>query len=155
MNKVAILLGSASDKHIIDHSIAYYEYFGVDVEVHVMSAHRNPDKVADFAQNARKNGYKILVGGAGMAAHLAGALKANSVLPVIGLPLPGGLQDGLDSLMSTVQMPKGVPVATMCVGKAGAINAAILCAEIFALSDTDILDKLLEFKKSGCVLSGS
>tara|TARA_Y100000996_G_scaffold246039_1_gene193433 strand:- start:706 stop:1173 length:468 start_codon:yes stop_codon:yes gene_type:complete len=155
MNKVAILLGSASDKHIIDHSIEYYEYFGVDVEVHVMSAHRNPDKVADFAQNARKNGYKILIGGAGMAAHLAGALKANSVLPVIGLPLPGGLQDGLDSLMSTVQMPKGVPVATMCVGKAGAINAAILCAEIFALSDTDILDKLLEFKKSGCVLSGS
>ena len=120
-----------------------------------MSAHRNPDKVADFAQNARKNGYKILIGGAGMAAHLAGALKANSVLPVIGLPLPGGLQDGLDSLMSTVQMPKGVPVATMCVGKAGAINAAILCAEIFALSDTDILDKLLDFKKSGCVLSGS
>lgn len=155
MNKVAILLGSASDKHIIDHSIEYYEYFGVDVEVHVMSAHRNPDKVADFAQNARKNGYKILIGGAGMAAHLAGALKANSVLPVIGLPLPGGLQDGLDSLMSTVQMPKGVPVATMCVGKAGAINAAILCAEILALSDTDILDKLLEFKKSGCVLSGS
>tara|TARA_Y100000817_G_C16776216_1_gene508430 strand:+ start:156 stop:623 length:468 start_codon:yes stop_codon:yes gene_type:complete len=155
MNKVAILLGSASDKHIIDHSIEYYEYFGIDVEVHVMSAHRNPDKVADFAQNARKNGYKILIGGAGMAAHLAGALKANSVLPVIGLPLPGGLQDGLDSLMSTVQMPKGVPVATMCVGKAGAINAAILCAEIFALSDTDILDKLLEFKKSGCVLSGS
>ena len=155
MNKVAILQGSASDKHIIDHSIEYYEYFGVDVEVHVMSAHRNPDKVADFAQNARKNGYKILIGGAGMAAHLAGALKANSVLPVIGLPLPGGLQDGLDSLMSTVQMPKGVPVATMCVGKAGAINAAILCAEIFALSDTDILDKLLEFKKSGCVLSGS
>ena len=155
MNKVAILLGSASDKHIIDHSIEYYEYFGVDVEVHVMSAHRNPDKVADFAQNARKNGYKILIGGAGMAAHLAGALKANSVLPVIGLPLPGGLQDGLDSLMSTVQMPKGVPVATMCVGKAGAINAAILCAEIFALSDTDILDKLLEFKKYGCVLSGS
>ena len=131
MNKVAILLGSASDKHIIDHSIEYYEYFGVDVEVHVMSAHRNPDKVADFAQNARKNGYKILIGGAGMAAHLAGALKANSVLPVIGLPLPGGLQDGLDSLMSTVQMPKGVPVATMCVGKAGAINAAILCADFF------------------------
>ena len=90
-----------------------------------------------------------------MAAHLAGALKANSVLPVIGLPLPGGLQDGLDSVMSTVQMPKGVPVATMCVGKAGAINAAILCAEIFALSDTGILDKLLEFKKSGCVLNGS
>ena len=155
MNKVAILLGSTSDKHIIDHSMDYFKYFDIDVEVHVMSAHRNPEKVADFAQNARKNGYKILIGGAGMAAHLAGALKANSVLPVIGLPLPGGIQDGIDALLSTVQMPKGVPVATMGVGKSGAINAAILCAEIFALSNTDILEKLLKFKKSGCVISES
>ena len=118
-----------------------------------MSAHRNPEKESDFAQNARKNGYKVLIGGAGMAAHLAGALKANSVLPVIGLPLPGGLQDGIDALLSTVQMPKGVPVATMGVGKSGAINAAILCAEIFALSDSKKLNKLLKFKKSGCVIS--
>ena len=152
MNKVAILLGSASDKHIIDHSIEYYEYFGVDVEVHVMSAHRNPDKVADFAQNARKNGYKILIGGAGMAAHLAGALKSNSTLPVIGVPLAGGIQDGTDALFSTVQMPKGVPVATMSVGKSGAINAAILCAEIFALNDEDMQQKLYEFKKNGAKL---
>tara|TARA_Y100000590_G_scaffold442761_1_gene571287 strand:- start:29 stop:493 length:465 start_codon:yes stop_codon:yes gene_type:complete len=153
MNKVAVLLGSISDKHIIDHSMDYFKYFEIDVEVKVMSAHRNPDKVADFAQNARKNGYKILIGGAGMAAHLAGALKANSVLPVIGLPLPGGIQDGIDALLSTVQMPKGVPVATMGVGKSGAINAAILCAEIFALSNDNILEKLLKFKKSGCTLS--
>ena len=153
MNKVAVLLGSISDKHIIDHSMDYFKYFEIDVEVKVMSAHRNPEKVADFAQNARKNGYKILIGGAGMAAHLAGALKANSVLPVIGLPLPGGIQDGIDALLSTVQMPKGVPVATMGVGKSGAINAAILCAEIFALSNDNILEKLLKFKKSGCTLS--
>ena len=153
MNKVAVLLGSISDKHIIDHSMDYFKYFEIDVEVKVMSAHRNPEKVADFAQNARKNGYKILIGGAGMAAHLAGALKANSVLPVIGLPLPGGIQDGIDALLSTVQMPKGVPVAKMCVGKSGAINAAILCAEIFALSNDNILEKLLKFKKSGCTLS--
>ena len=155
MNKVAILIGSISDKHIIDHSIEYFDFFGIDVEVHVMSAHRNPGKVADFAQTARVNGYKILIGGAGMAAHLAGALKANSVLPVIGLPLPGGLQDGIDALLSTVQMPKGVPVATMGVGKAGAINAAILCAEILALSDPKILEKLLIFKESGCAISES
>ena len=152
MNKVAILLGSASDKHIIDHSIEYYEYFGVDVEVHVMSAHRNPDKVADFAQNARKNGYKILIGGAGMAAHLAGALKAHSILPVIGVPLPGGISDGMDSLLSTVQMPKGVPVATMSVGKSGMINAAILCAEIFALNNSEIITKLKDFKLNGAKL---
>ena len=155
MNKVAILLGSISDKHIIDHSVEYFEFFKIDVEIHVMSAHRNPDKVADFAQKARDRGYKILIGGAGMAAHLAGALKANSVLPVIGLPLPGGLQGGIDALLSTVQMPKGVPVATMGVGKAGAINAAILCAEILALSDPSILEKLLTFKKAGCVISES
>ena len=153
MNKVAILLGSVSDKHIVEHSLEYYTYFNINVEVHIMSAHRNPKKVSDFAQNARKNGYKILIGGAGMAAHLAGTLKANSVLPVIGLPLPGGLQDGIDALLSTVQMPKGVPVATMGVGKSGAINAAILCAEIFALSDSKMLNKLLKFKKSGCVIS--
>ena len=150
--KVAILLGSISDKHIVDASIEYFEYFGIEVEILIMSAHRNPDKVAKFASMARKNGYKILIGGAGMAAHLAGALKANSVLPVIGLPMPGGMSDGLDALLSTVQMPKGVPVATMAVGKAGAINAAILCAEIFALQDEKTLETLLKFKKAGCVI---
>ena len=87
-----------------------------------------------------------------MAAHLAGALKANSTLPVIGLPMPGGMSDGLDALLSTVQMPKGVPVATMAIGKAGAINAAILCAEIFSLQDDTISEKLLEFKKAGCII---
>ena len=150
--KVAILLGSISDKHIADASIEYFEYFGIDMEILIMSAHRNPDQVAEFATTAREKGYGVLIGGAGMAAHLAGALKANSTLPVIGLPMPGGMSDGLDALLSTVQMPKGVPVATMAIGKAGAINAAILCAEIFSLQDDAISEKLLEFKKAGCVI---
>ena len=117
-----------------------------------MSAHRNPVEVHDFCTSAPSNGYKILVGAAGMAAHLAGAIKANSILPVIGVPLDGGILTGLDSVLSTMQMPKGVPVATMSVGKSGAINAAILCAEIFALNDEDMKGKLHEFKKNGAKL---
>ena len=151
-NKVAILLGSKTDKPLIEPSLAYYEYFGINVEVHVMSAHRNPSDVAKFASEARDNGYSILVGSAGMAAHLAGALKAHSTLPVIGIPLPGGMMDGLDSLLATVNMPKGVPVATVSMGKAGAINAAVLCAEIFSLNNSDLVSKLSEFKKNGCML---
>ena len=151
-NKVAILLGSKTDKPLIEPSLPYYEYFGIDVEVHVMSAHRNPDDVAKFASEARDNGYSILVGSAGMAAHLAGALKAHSTLPVVGIPLPGGMMDGLDSLLATVNMPKGVPVATVSMGKAGAINAAVLCAEIFSLNNSDLVSKLTEFKKNGCML---
>ena len=151
-NKIAILLGSSSDEKYIEPSLKYYEYFNIQVEVHVKSAHRNPDKVAEFASSARDNGYKILVGGAGMAAHLAGALKAHSTLPVIGLPLPGGVSDGMDSLLATVQMPKGVPVATVTIGKAGAINAAVLCAEILSLNDDILVQKLTQFKQNGCVL---
>lgn len=151
-NKVAILLGSKTDKPLIEPSLPYYKYFGIDIEVHVMSAHRNPDDVAKFASEARDNGYSILVGSAGMAAHLAGALKAHSTLPVIGIPLPGGMMDGLDSLLATVNMPKGVPVATVSMGKAGAINAAVLCAEIFSLNNSDLVSKLAKFKKNGCML---
>ena len=149
-NKVAILLGSKTDKPLIEPSLAYYEYFGINVEIHVMSAHRNPSDVAKFASEARDNGYSILVGSAGMAAHLAGALKAHSTLPVIGIPLPGGMMDGLDSLLATVNMPKGVPVATVSMGKAGAINAAVLCAEIFSLQNPSLVDKLEVFKENGC-----
>ena len=151
-NKVAILLGSKTDKPLIEPSLVYYEYFGIDAEVHVMSAHRNPKDVGKFASEARDNGYSILVGSAGMSAHLAGALKAHSTLPVIGIPLPGGMMDGLDSLLSTVNMPKGVPVATVSMGKAGAINAAVLCAEIFSLHNLDLVSKLAEFKDNGCML---
>ena len=117
-----------------------------------MSAHRNPKDVAKFASEARDNGYSMLVGSAGMSAHLAGALKAHSTLPVIGIPLPGGMMDGLDSLLSTVNMPKGVPVATVSMGKAGAINSAVLCAEIFSLHNEELVKKLNEFKDNGCML---
>jgi len=151
-NKVAILLGSKTDKPLIEPSLVYYEYFGINAEVHVMSAHRNPKDVAKFASEARDNGYSILVGSAGMSAHLAGALKAHSTLPVIGIPLPGGMMDGLDSLLATVNMPKGVPVATVSMGKAGAINAAVLCAEIFSLHNANLVSKLAEFKENGCML---
>lgn len=151
-NKVAILLGSKTDKPLIEPSLAYYEHFGINVEVHVMSAHRNPKEVGKFASEARDNGYSILIGSAGMAAHLAGALKAHSTLPVIGIPLPGGMMDGLDSLLATVNMPKGVPVATVSMGKAGAINAAVLCAEIFSLTNPSLVPKLAEFKNNGCTI---
>ena len=151
-NKVAIILGSENDKKYIEDSFKYFDYFNVKFEVHVISAHRNPNEVGVFASEAHKNGYKILIGSAGMAAHLAGALKAHSILPVIGVPLPGGISDGMDALLSTVQMPKGVPVATMSVGKHGMINAAILSAEILALNNSEISTKLIEFKKIGAKL---
>jgi len=151
-NKVAILLGSKTDLPLIEPSMQYYEHFGINAEIHVMSAHRNPKDVGKFASEARDNGYSILVGSAGMSAHLAGALKAHSTLPVIGIPLPGGMMDGLDSLMSTVNMPKGVPVATVSMGKAGAINAAVLCAEIFSLIDDEMVKRLTDFKNNGCML---
>ena len=151
-NKVAILLGSKTDLPLIEPSLPYYEHFGIKAEVHVMSAHRNPKDVAKFASEARDNGYSMLVGSAGMSAHLAGALKAHSTLPVIGIPLPGGMMDGLDSLLSTVNMPKGVPVATVSMGKAGAINSAVLCAEIFSLHNEELVKKLTEFKNNGCML---
>ena len=152
MSKVAFLIGSETDRKIVEAAGPYFEFFGIRWELQVMSAHRHPDQVAEFARTARTNGYAVLIGAAGMAAHLAGALKAHTTLPVIGVPLPGGMEDGLDALLSTVQMPKGVPVATMAVGKAGAINAAVLCAEIISLQDTRTREKLAVFKSSGCTL---
>ena len=154
MNKVSFLIGSESDRKTVEASLDYFEYFGIDIEITVMSAHRNPLEVKEFSASARSNGYSVLICGAGMAAHLGGAVKANTTLPVIGVPLAGGMMDGLDSLLSTVQMPKGVPVATMSIGKSGSINAAILCAEIFSLNDDKILSKLDKFKSNGANLSG-
>tara|TARA_Y100000590_G_scaffold78716_2_gene87519 strand:+ start:203 stop:670 length:468 start_codon:yes stop_codon:yes gene_type:complete len=146
--KVALLIGSESDRKTVEHSIDYFNYFGIKCDLRVMSAHRNPDDVAKFAKEARSNGYSVLIGSAGMAAHLAGALKAHSSLPVIGIPLKGGVVDGLDSLLATVQMPKGLPVATVAVGKSGAINAAILCAEILSIADSEMLDKIENFRQN-------
>ena len=150
--KAAFLIGSESDKETVETSRKYFDYFDIELDLRVMSAHRNPDDVSKFASSARDNGYHVLIGAAGMAAHLAGALKAHSTLPVIGVPLAGGIEDGLDALLSTVQMPKGVPVATMAVGKAGAINAAILTAEILSLNNTILSEKLTEFKNIGSKL---
>ena len=151
--KIAFLIGSESDRKIAEYSFPYFNYFNLKVELLVMSAHRNPSDVAEFASKARSNGYSLLICGAGMAAHLGGAVKANTTLPVIGVPLPGGMMDGLDSLLSTVQMPKGVPVATMSVGKSGAINAAIFCAEVLSLNNDELSSKLDEFKRNGATIS--
>ena len=150
--KAAVLIGSESDRDVIESSRQYFEYFDIEMDLRVMSAHRNPADVCKFATSARSNGYHVLIAAAGMAAHLAGTLKAYSTLPVIGVPLPGGIMDGMDALLATVQMPKGVPVATMAVGKAGAINAAILTAEIISLYNNAVAEKLNEFKAAGSKL---
>ena len=150
--KVAVLIGSESDRETMESARKYFDYFQVEMDLRVMSAHRNPVEVSEFATSARSNGYHVLIGAAGMAAHLAGALKAHSTLPVIGVPLKGGVEDGMDALLSTVQMPKGVPVATMTVGKSGAINAAILSAEILSLQNPTLSNRLQEFKNAGSKL---
>lgn len=150
MRKVAIVMGSESDRSTVDSSLEYYDYFGIQAEVFVMSAHRNPDKVQQFAKKAQSNGYSIIVACAGMAAHLGGVIAAYSTLPVVGVPLDGSALNGLDALYSMVQMPSGVPVATMAIGKAGARNAAVFSAQVLALMDNDIAAKINEFKKNGC-----
>ena len=150
--KVAVLIGSESDRETMESASKYFDYFDIEMDLKVMSAHRNPEVVSQFAISARTNGYDVLIGAAGMAAHLAGALKAHSSLPVIGVPLGGGIGDGIDALLATVQMPKGVPVATMAVGKAGAINAAILTAEILSLKHSNLIVRLQKFKNAGSKL---
>ena len=152
MKKVALLMGSETDRPLMEMALPYLEYFGLPYQVKVLSAHRSPEQVAQFAASAEEQGFGVLIAGAGMAAHLAGALKAHSILPVIGVPLPGGLADGLDALLATVQMPKGVPVATVSVGKAGAVNAAVLAAEILALGDAELRERLKAYKARGSVL---
>ena len=152
MKKVAILMGSETDRPLMEAALPYLEYFGLPYQMQVLSAHRSPEQVAQFAASAEEQGFGVLIAGAGMAAHLAGALKAHSILPVIGVPLPGGLADGLDALLATVQMPKGVPVATVTVGKAGAVNAAVLAAEILALGDAELRERLKAYKARGSVL---
>jgi len=150
--KVGVLIGSESDRKTMESARDYYDFFDLEMNLFVMSAHRNPIEVSEFSLNARQNGYHVLVGAAGMAAHLAGVIKAHTTLPVIGVPLDGGIITGLDSLLATVQMPKGVPVATLAVGKAGAINAAILSAEILSINNEDLINKLSTFKSNGSKL---
>ncbi len=145
--KVAVLMGSANDGEKMSGAKTMLERFGVEVDEHVMSAHRNPSDVAAFASSARDAGYGVMICGAGMAAHLAGVVAAHTTLPVIGVPLSGGIADGLDALLATVQMPKGIPVATVAVN--GSANAGILAAEILAVADKDLAKKLEEFKAGG------
>ncbi len=140
MKKVAVIMGSDSDWPVVKGAVAQLKEFGIPCEAHILSAHRTPAAAAEFARNARKNGFGVLICAAGMAAHLAGAIAANTTLPVIGIPMRGGTVDGLDALLATVQMPSGIPVATVAIN--GAKNAAVLAAQILAVSDDDLAAKL-------------
>jgi 5-(carboxyamino)imidazole ribonucleotide mutase len=143
---IGVLVGSASDLPIMQQATAILERFGIPHEIRVISAHRNPDLVDEFARTAEERGMVCLICGAGMANHLAGAVAARTALPVIGVPLSGSKLGGVDALYSTVQMPKGVPVATVAID--GAVNAAILAAQIIAVRDPAIRAKIYEFKDS-------
>ena len=142
MKKVAVIMGSASDRPVVDKAISVLREFGIPYEAHVYSAHRTPDEAAAFAAAARENGFGALIAAAGLAAHLAGALAARTTLPVIGIPIAGGAFKGLDSLLATVQMPTGMPVATVAVD--GAANAALLAVQILAVSDEALAEKLAQ-----------
>jgi len=144
---VSIIMGSDSDMPVMQEAIRMLEEFGIPHEVKILSAHRSPDQTASFAKSAKQNGIKVIIAGAGGAAHLAGVVASHTTLPVIGVPMESRL-DGMDSLLSIVQMPAGVPVATVSIGKAGAVNAAILAAEIIAISDEKVDKKLEEHKKT-------
>jgi phosphoribosylaminoimidazole carboxylase PurE protein len=149
MSKVAILIGSKSDEATMQGCADYLSKFGIPYELRVSSAHRNPDETAAFVKQAAGNGFSVIVAAAGMAAHLAGACAAHTILPVIGVPLEGSALNGVDALYSTVQMPAGIPVATVAIGSAGAKNAAVLAAEILALHDAGLREKLVQFRKNG------
>ena len=145
--KVLIVMGSDSDLPVMDEAAAMLRKFGVPFEMRVSSAHRCPERTATLAAEAEGRGVKVIIAGAGMAAHLAGVMAAGTTLPVIGVPIGGGALNGIDALYSTVQMPGGIPVATVAVGKAGAKNAGILAVQMLALSDATLARKLKEFKE--------
>lgn len=147
MKKIAIIMGSDSDLPVVEKAINTLDDFGVPYTVHVLSAHRTPVEAHELSANARKNGYGALICAAGMAAHLAGAVAANTTLPVIGIPVKSKNLDGLDALLSTVQMPTGIPVATVAID--GAANAAILAVQMLAIEDKDLADKLDAQRKAG------
>lgn len=152
MSQIAVLFGSKSDLKYWEESKKYLDYFGITADLKVLSAHRTPEEVSLYAKEAREKGIEVIIAGAGMAAHLAGAVAAHTDLPVLGVPLPGGILDGTDALLSTVQMPAGVPVATFAVGTAGLRNACVFAAQILSLNDPELVTKLQEFKKMGARL---
>lgn len=140
MKKVGIVMGSDSDLPVIQKAVDTLDGLGVPYEVHIYSAHRTPDEAGAFARNAAADGFGVIIAAAGMAAHLAGAIAANTVLPVIGIPCKSNTLDGIDALLSTVQMPSGIPVATVAIN--GGVNAALLSAQILALGDPELSEKL-------------
>ena len=152
MKKVAILMGSDSDFGVMSKAVSVLKEFDIPVEVHVYSAHRTPEKVAEFASNAKDNGFGVIIAGAGMAAALAGVVAGHTTLPVIGVPLKSNALEGVDALLSTVMMPSGIPVATVAID--GSKNAAYLAAQILAIGDEELAKKVLENrqKKSAAVL---
>ncbi|MBQ7384363.1 MAG: 5-(carboxyamino)imidazole ribonucleotide mutase [Clostridia bacterium] len=147
MKKVGILMGSDSDLPIVEKAINTLAEYGVPYEVHVFSAHRTPVEAKEFSENARKNGFGAIIAAAGMAAHLAGAVAANTTLPVIGIPIKCKNLDGMDALLSTVQMPTGIPVATVAID--GAANAALIAIEILAVTDDTLAEKLDAARRAG------
>ena len=144
--RVAVLMGSDSDWETMSSAVKRLADFGVGAEAHVMSAHRTPARVVEYVSGAAARGIRVFIAGAGSAAHLAGVVAAHTTLPVIGVPLSASSLNGLDALLATVQMPAGIPVATVAIGKAGAENAAILAAQIIGLSDTAVAERLTAFK---------
>ena len=146
MKKIGIIMGSDSDLPVVEKAIDMLKEFGVPYEVHVFSAHRTPVEAADFSKNARANGFGAIIAAAGMAAHLAGAIAANTTLPVIGIPVKSTTLDGMDALLSTVQMPTGIPVATVAIN--GAANAALICIQILAVEDSSLAEKLDNKRKA-------
>ena len=146
--KVAVIMGSDSDFPVVSPAIRRLKQFGIPVEARVMSAHRTPEAAAEFSKNAEKDGFGVIIAAAGKAAHLAGALAARTVLPVIGIPVKASTLDGLDALLSTVQMPPGVPVATMGIGAPGAKNAAVFAARMLALNDAKLRERLEEYAQT-------
>lgn len=147
MKKVGIIMGSDSDLPVVEKAIETLRQFDIPTEVHVFSAHRTPEEARDFSANARKNGFGVIIAAAGMAAHLAGAIAANTTLPVIGIPIKSKKLDGVDALLSTVMMPSGIPVATVAID--GAVNAALLSVEILSVSDEELAGKLDSLRKEG------
>ncbi|AJY70364.1 phosphoribosylaminoimidazole carboxylase [Geobacter sulfurreducens] len=146
--QVLIIMGSDSDVPVMEEAAKALDTFGVTWEMRVASAHRSPKKAADLASNAAARGVKAIIAGAGVAAHLAGVLAAETILPVIAVPMPGGALNGVDALYSMVQMPGGIPVATMAIGKAGAKNAGLFAVQILALGDAAMAGRLVEYKAS-------
>lgn len=146
MAKIGIIMGSNSDWHIMEHAAKMLQQFGVDYEAQVVSAHRTPDLMFDYAKTARERGLQAIIAGAGGAAHLPGMVAAQTTLPVLGVPVPSKYLRGEDSLLSIVQMPKGVPVATFAIGEAGAVNAALFAIALLANQDNDLAQKLADFR---------